>query len=225
MTRSSAKSLALATSECHPGKPLYRALHSSLPWGVVGVGGLLALSYALGTFPTALLVARLTGHDPTAEGSQNPGATNVYRLAGARAGAVVFAGDAVKGAAATAAGRAAGGPRVGLLCGLAAVLGHVFPAPRRFRGGRGVATAAGVVAVTEPVLAVPAALTWLAVARLSGKASLASMTVAGGVPAAVVALRRPRWEKVGVAGLAALVVVRHGGNLVRLVRGEEPGLR
>src|SRR6266480_4744077 len=97
----------------------------------VGVGGLLALSYLLGTFPTALIVARLTGHDPTTEGSGNPGASNVYRLAGAKAGLAVFLGDAAKGAAATSMGRAIGGPRLALACGLAAVVGHVFPVFRR----------------------------------------------------------------------------------------------
>src|SRR5207248_7004336 len=99
--------------------------------GDVGVGGLLVLSYLLGTFPTALIVARLAGHDPTTEGSHNPGATNVYRLAGPGAGAAVFVGDAAKGALATAAGRAAAPPSFAMACGLAAVVGHVFPVFRR----------------------------------------------------------------------------------------------
>src|SRR2546421_3853856 len=88
--------------------------------GQVGSAGLVALSYLLGTFPTALIVARLAGYDPTTEGSRNPGASNVYRLAGARAGLAVFLGDAAKGAAAAAIGRAAGGPP---------------PAPARRRAG------------------------------------------------------------------------------------------
>jgi glycerol-3-phosphate acyltransferase PlsY len=184
----------------------------------------LGLSYLLGTFPTALIVARVTGHDPTAEGSHNPGASNVYRLAGARAGTAVFVGDAAKGAVAAAAGRAAGGPPGAMACGLAAVVGHVFPVFRRFRGGRGVATAAGVVTVVEPVIALPAAALWITLARVTGKASVASVAVAGGIPAAVVALRRPRWERIGMAALAVLVLSRHSANLVRLVRGEEPTL-
>jgi glycerol-3-phosphate acyltransferase PlsY len=182
-------------------------------------------SYLLGTFPTALWVARLTGHDPTAEGSGNPGASNVYRVAGARAGMIVFLGDVAKGALATSAGRAAGGPRLGLAAGLAAVLGHVFPAFRRFRGGRGVATAAGTVLVLEPRLAVPFVGAWVGVARLTGKASLASVLAISGVPMATAALRRPRWEVAGFSALAALVLVRHGDNLVRLLRGEELPLR
>jgi glycerol-3-phosphate acyltransferase PlsY len=192
--------------------------------GRVGIGGLLGLSYLLGTFPTAVLVARLAGHDPTREGSQNPGASNVYRLAGRRAGAAVFLGDAAKGVAAAAAGRATGGPKLAMACGLAAVVGHVFPVFRRFRGGRGVATAAGAVAVLEPVLAVPFAATWMTVARITGRASVASIAVVGGVPIAVSALGRPRWEKAGMAALAGLVLARHGGNLVRLALGQEPTL-
>lgn len=192
----------------------------------MGAGtGLLALSYLLGTFPTALIVARLAGHDPTKEGSGNPGASNVYRLAGTTAGLAVFIGDAAKGAAAAGMGRAAGGPALALACGMAAVLGHVFPVFRGFRGGRGVATAAGTVAVLEPAVAVPFVAAWLLVARLTGKASVASLVVIGATPVVVLALDRPAWEKVGVAALAAVVVGRHAGNLTRLVRGDEPTLQ
>jgi len=191
----------------------------------VGAGGLLALSYLLGTFPTALIVARLAGHDPTKEGSGNPGASNVYRLAGAQAGMAVFLGDAAKGAIATGMGRGAGGPRLALACGIAAVVGHVFPLFRRFRGGRGVATAAGTVAVVEPLVALPFVAVWLLIARLTGKASAASLVVIGATPAVVLALDRPVWEKAGMGGLAAIVVARHAGNLVRLARGDEPELQ
>jgi glycerol-3-phosphate acyltransferase PlsY len=111
-----------------------------------------------------------------------------------------------------------------MACGLAALVGHVFPVFRRFRGGRGVATAAGVVTVLEPALALPAAGLWIALARTTGKASVASVAVMGGLPAAVVALRRPRWERMGMVALAVLVLSRHSANLVRLVRGEEPTL-
>jgi glycerol-3-phosphate acyltransferase PlsY len=190
----------------------------------VGFAGLVALSYLLGTFPTALIVARLTGHDPTREGSGNPGASNVYRLAGARAGAAVFLGDAAKGAVATAVGRAVGGPQLAMACGISAVLGHVFPLFRGFRGGRGVATAAGTVAVLEPAVALPFVAVWLLIARVTGKASVASLVVIGATPIAVFVLDRPAWEKAGMVGLAAIVVARHSGNLVRLASGDEPTL-
>ena len=88
---------------------------------------MVALGYLLGTIPTAERVGRRVGHDPTLEGSGNPGASNVFRTAGARAGAMVFAGDVVKGMVATGIGLAAGDRMLALACGAAAVVGHVAP--------------------------------------------------------------------------------------------------
>ena len=87
------------------------------------------------------------------------------------------------------------------------------------------ATAAGTVAVLEPVVALPFVVAWLLVARLTGKASLASLVVIVGVPVAVFALDRQGWERAGMGALAVLVVARHAGNLVRLARGQEPTLQ
>jgi acyl phosphate:glycerol-3-phosphate acyltransferase len=186
---------------------------------------LLVAAYLLGTFPTAVLVARRLGHDPTREGSGNPGASNVYRLAGRRAGLAVFAGDLVKGALAAGVGLAVGGRPLALACGAAAVLGHVAPVTRGFRGGRGVATGAGVAVVLYPLLAVPIAVLWALVVRVSGKASLASLVVVVAVPVTLVLIGRPAWELAGVAGIAALVALRHAGNIGRLLRGEERSIR
>ena len=90
-------------------------------------GACVAGSYLLGTFPSARLAARHRGVDPTAAGSGNPGATNVYRTAGRRAGALTLAGDLFKGAAAAGVGWAVGGHGLGVACGVAAVVGHVAP--------------------------------------------------------------------------------------------------
>jgi glycerol-3-phosphate acyltransferase PlsY len=184
-----------------------------------------ALGYLLGTVPTAQLVARRTGHDPMLEGSQNPGASNVYRTAGARAGAVVFGGDALKGIVATALGLLAGGRLLGLACGAAAVIGHVLPITRRLRGGKGVATACGMIAVLFPLLAFVAVVVWSAVVKLTHTASLASLAVAVLLPVGVAATGRPAGEVVGVAAVAALVVARHAGNIRRLSRGDERTLQ
>ena len=100
-------------------------------------------AYLLGTFPTAALIGRMTGHDPTAEGSGNPGATNVLRTSGRGAGVAVLAVDVAKGALAVGLGLLVGDHTLGVIAGAAAVLGHVAPVGRRFRGGKGVATAAG----------------------------------------------------------------------------------
>ena len=184
-----------------------------------------AAAYALGTFPTAGLVARAHGRDPTREGSGNPGASNVYRLAGRRAAATVFAGDVVKGSGAAALGWVVDGRELAVVCGAAAVVGHCFPVTRGFRGGKGVATAAGFVAVVLPALALLAAATWTVLARTTRKASLASLvTVTVAVVGAVV-MRDMSRETAILVGTALLIVARHAGNLARLVRGEERSLQ
>ena len=184
-----------------------------------------AAAYALGTFPTAALVARAHGRDPTREGSGNPGASNVYRLAGRRAAAAVFAGDVLKGSGAAALGWAVDGRSLAVVCGAAAVLGHCFPVTRGFRGGKGVATAAGFVAVVLPTLALLAAATWVLVARTTRKASLASLATIAVAATAVVVMRGASTETAILLGTALLIVVRHAGNLARLVRGEERSLQ
>lgn len=183
-----------------------------------------ALGYLLGTVPTALIVGRRIGRDPTREGSGNPGASNVYRTAGPKAGALVFVGDLLKGVAATGIGWAVVDRRVALLCGAAAVLGHVAPITRRFRGGKGVATAIGIVLMLFPVLALGAAALWGAIAAGTRKASLASIVVTALLPVAIALVGRPLVEVAIVAGVAALVVVRHASNIDRLVRGDERSL-
>jgi glycerol-3-phosphate acyltransferase PlsY len=186
---------------------------------------LVGAAYLLGTFPTAVLVARSRGHDVLHEGSGNPGATNVYRVAGRRAAALVFAGDFLKGVIATAAGFALDGRNLALAMGAAAVVGHCLPVTRRFKGGKGVATAAGFAAVIEPVIAIAAAVTWVAALKLTRRASIASLIVAVASAAAILVWRGPHTEAAVVIGVALFVVSRHWRNIARLARGEESSLR
>lgn len=186
---------------------------------------LIAASYLLGTAPTAALVGRRSGHDVTSEGSGNPGASNTFRVAGARAGATVLALDLAKGAIAALVGLVVGGRALALACGVAAVVGHSFPVTRGLRGGRGVATGAGLAIVLWPLTAAALAVAWAVVARAAGKAALASLVVAVGLPAGVALIGRPGWEVAAAAALAVFIVARHAGNIVRLVRGEERSLR
>jgi len=191
---------------------------------VTGVLLLVPLAYLLGTFPTAALVARATGHDVMAEGSENPGASNVYRLAGWKAGLIVFVGDFAKGVIPSAVGLVLAGHLGAYVLGVAAVLGHVLPVVSRFRGGRGVATAAGVLAVIYPLIALGLAIVWFVIARGLGKASVASLVVTIAFPV-LVAVTGNSWGDVVVTSVLALVILaRHAPNLRRLVRGEEPGL-
>jgi glycerol-3-phosphate acyltransferase PlsY len=188
----------------------------------VAVAVLLVLgAYSLGTLPTAAIVAGRVGHDPTTEGSGNPGATNVYRTAGRRAGALVLLGDLLKGALAAGAGWLVGDHLLGLACAAAAVAGHVLPATRGFRGGKGVATSAGATLVLLPAVGVVAALVWALVAKVSRRASVASLVAAVGIPFGAAATGAPGVEVALLAGMGAVVVVRHAENIGRLVRGEE----
>jgi glycerol-3-phosphate acyltransferase PlsY len=182
---------------------------------------LLLPAYLLGTFPTAILVGRQEGRDPTQEGSGNPGASNAFRTMGRRAGVLVLLGDLCKGVAAAGMGLATGNRAVGVACGLAAVVGHVAPATRGFRGGKGVATAAGMTGVLLPLPALGLALLWGVTAKLTGTASAASLAVSVGLPVAAVAAGRPPGEVAAFAACGVLVIARHRGNIGRLRRGEE----
>lgn len=197
--------------------------------GVAAVAGALLVGYLLGTFPTAELVAAASGKD-ISEGSGNPGASNTYRVAGKKAGAVVLIGDLLKGGLAAFFGLAVGGlidpggsgHRVlGYSCAIAAVLGHCYPAFRLKHGGKGVASASGALAILEPVVWVIAFACWALVARVSRAASLASLGLAIGIPTALIVLGRPWVEVAFVIAMAAVVVIRHAPNIARLLRGEE----
>jgi glycerol-3-phosphate acyltransferase PlsY len=190
----------------------------------VEVALLVPVAYLLGTFPSAGLVARRHGVDVTAQGSRNPGASNTFRLLGWKAGALVFALDVLKGALAAGLGLAVDGHRGAYILGLAAILGHMLPVTRRFKGGRGVATGGGVMLVIFPLLTLAMTALWVVLAKLTHKASIASVTVAIAFPISV-ALAGHEWGDVAVITVMALLVVgRHLSNLRRLVKGQELGL-
>jgi glycerol-3-phosphate acyltransferase PlsY len=185
-------------------------------WIVVTIG-----AYAAGTFPTAQLVGRRFGRDPTREGSGNPGATNVYRTAGRRAGAMVALGDLLKGALPATVGYLVDGRPLATVAWIAAVAGHVAPLTRKLRGGKGVATGAGGAVVLHPLVAAALALVFVVVVRLTRRASAGSLAIAVLLPVGVAIVGRPAWEVVAAAALGALVLVRHGANVRRLLAGTE----
>ena len=191
----------------------------------VVVGLLVPLAYLLGTFPSAQIVARRNGIDINAAGSGNPGASNTFRLLGWRAGVLVFALDVAKGAIAAGVGLLVADGHVGAyVLGIAAIIGHTFPVTRHFKGGRGVATGAGVLLVIFPLLTIGFGAVWLAIVRLTHKASLASIVVVIAFPFAVALAGHPWGDVTVIAAVAVLVVARHASNLKRLFRGEELGL-
>jgi len=185
----------------------------------------LAAAYLVGTFPSAQLVAGRRGIDPTRAGSGNPGATNVYRTAGRRAGLLVFVADVGKGALAAGLGWALVSRPWGLYCWLAATLGHVLPVTRRFRGGKGVATAGGGVWVLFPAVAAIDMVLFAAVARFSRTASLGSITMAVASPPLIWAFGGTGREVVVAILISGLVLVRHEGNIRRLASGQESSWR
>ncbi len=189
----------------------------------LGTWAIVVVAYLLGTLPSAQLVAGRRGVDPTTEGSGNPGATNVYRTAGRRAGVAVFVADAGKGAMAAALGLAIDGRPLGLACWAAATIGHVLPVWRRFRGGKGVATGGGGSVVLFPVVGVLTVVLFAAVARLSGKASLGSIVISVALPVGVAVTGRGWSEFLVATGICLIVLIRHRANICRLVSGEEQG--
>lgn len=182
------------------------------------------VAYLIGTFPTAIVATRRRGVDPTRSGSGNPGATNVLRTAGRRAGALTLVGDVAKGVVAAGGGWLVGGHGLGVACGVAAVVGHTLPATRRFRGGKGVATGAGMALVLYPVALAVSIVGFGIVTAVTRTVSLASIVATLLLPVGVAALGAPGREVAGVALCAALIVARHRANIVRLAQGDEPRL-
>lgn len=182
---------------------------------------LLPLAYALGTFPSALMIARSRGIDIMESGSGNPGATNVSRMLGRRFGILVFVLDGLKGAISAVVGYLVAGHGGGYALVAAAVLGHVFPVTRRFKGGKGVATAGGGMIALYPLIGAVMAVLWFVVMKISKKSSLGSLAIAIGFPTALTIAGRPLSELLSGLGLCAFMVWRHWPNVQRLVRGTE----
>lgn len=195
------------------------------------IAAVVVLGFAFGSLPFAVIVSRLFFRTDIREhGSGNPGATNVFRTFGPAAGTAVLVLDVAKGAAAVAVARVvlsglAERPHDwGLVaCALAAVAGHSFSPFIGFRGGKGVATAAGAVSVIMPVGALVLLATFLSVLAVGRMVSLASVVLSLEFPMLVVIMYGDRTALV-LLGFAtgALVFWRHHANIRRIMRGEEP---
>jgi glycerol-3-phosphate acyltransferase PlsY len=180
--------------------------------------------YFIGTFPSAIMVAKANGIDITAVGSGNPGASNVARALGMRKGAYVYGLDAVKGAVATGLGLAIFGNAAAFWCAAAAVIGHVYPITRRFAGGKGVATGSGAMLVVHPFISLGLLFLWAVLSKTTKKASVSSLIITVLLPVCIAAAGAPGWEVGATAGIGVLVVIRHIPNLRRLRSGLEPSL-
>jgi glycerol-3-phosphate acyltransferase PlsY len=191
---------------------------AALPW--------LVASYLLGAVPTSYLAGRLfRGIDLREHGSRNLGATNLYRVLGWRYAIPVGLFDAAKGLVPVLvfAPRVSSSELFALVCGLVAVVGHVFSVFVGFKGGKGVATAAGVMLGLTPAALGVAVLVWVALVYLTGYVSVGSIAAAAIFPVAVYLLEPPAqpamlWLDIAVA---AAIVWLHRGNVQRLLKGTE----
>lgn len=179
------------------------------------------LAYLLGSLSFAILLSRLSGRpDPRACGSGNPGATNMLRIAGKRLAALTLLGDLCKGLLPVLIAQYAGlGVWQQAWIGLAAVLGHLYPLYFHFRGGKGVATAAGVLLGIYPPAALPAIAAWLLVVWLTRTSSLAAL-IATPLCLPLLAWRQPE-ALLPMLLLYGVIVWRHRSNLHDLFAGRE----
>lgn len=185
---------------------------------------LIILCYLIGAIPFSYLVSQLKGVDIRMRGSGNVGATNVLRTLGPALGAAALWGDFLKGLAAAWIGTMAGGEWLMVGCALAAVLGHCYSVFLRFRGGKGMATSAGIVLYLLPKMFLIMLVVFVVVVALLRYVSLGSITVAILFPILTLVMNEPHELLVFSVLLAALVVYRHSENIDRLRKGTESKL-
>ncbi|GAA4340077.1 glycerol-3-phosphate 1-O-acyltransferase PlsY [Pigmentiphaga soli] len=190
------------------------------------------VAYLIGSISFAVIVSRLFGlSDPRSYGSGNPGATNVLRSGNKKAALLTLLGDAAKGwFAVWLAQRLAPSLHVAegtvALAAIAVFLGHLYPVFLRFKGGKGVATALGVLLAIEPWLAVAAAATWLIVAVFLRYSSLAAIVAAVFAPLYYMFGDGLAWDAdarlgTAIAAMSLLLLYRHRANMARLLAGKE----
>ena len=186
------------------------------------------LAYLLGSVPFAMVSSRLFGlADPRSYGSKNPGATNVLRSGNKKAAIVTLLGDLAKGWLAVFLAQTYGS-RFGLgsgavtLVALAVFFGHLFPIFLNFRGGKGVATAAGVLLALDPLLGLATLGVWLLVAYTLRYSSLSALVAAATAPLIAFFLWGRDPLLAAVALIAMALIAKHWGNLQRLMAGTEP---
>lgn len=183
----------------------------------------LFLAYLVGSFSSAIIISRLKGlEDPRKVGSGNPGATNVLRSGDKMAAILTLAGDIFKGFLPVMIARLAGGsPLLVALVGLAAFLGHLYPVYYQFKGGKGVATAGGVLLALSPLSVFFLICIWFVVAFLTRYSSLAALIGAVAAPL-ILMLIKPVLAYILLGGvIAGFLIWRHRENINRLLNGKE----
>ena len=184
---------------------------------------MLLAAYVLGSIPFAVVTSKLFGlEDPRRYGSGNPGATNVLRSGNKGAAVLTLLGDCLKGWLAVWLARKLGFTPLEAACaGLFALLGHIFSVFLRFKGGKGVATALGVMIGVDVQLAVLCALVWLTVAFVTRYSSAAALAAAAAAPISGLMFLGPHPIVVVLLIMAGLLFWRHAANIARLSAGTE----
>lgn len=192
------------------------------------------LAYLLGSVPTGFLVAQAKGVDIRAVGSGNIGATNVLRTLGKPAGIFVLLVDALKGWVAVvlmtrlvllAFGLGVDAARMEvcqIIAALGAILGHNYTCWLQFKGGKGIATSAGVLLALVPWALITIFIIWIVVFALTRYVSLASLAAAAALPFASWATHESLTKVIVTGAMAALAIYKHKGNIQRLLNGTEP---
>jgi acyl phosphate:glycerol-3-phosphate acyltransferase len=188
-------------------------------------------AYLIGSLPTGYLVARARGIDIREKGSGNIGATNVFRILGKPAGIFVLVVDGLKGYAACAwisdlmlrwfANPEIAGETVRITAGIAAILGHNYTCWLRFKGGKGIATSAGVLAALVPAALLIILAIWIIVFALTRYVSLASISAAFSLPIAAWVTRNHLSVVLVTTAMGALAIYKHRANIHRLLEGTE----
>lgn len=192
---------------------------------------LILFSYLLGSIPCGYIIGKFNGIDIRTVGSKNIGATNVTRCVGKKAGKLCFALDFLKGMLPVLLAQQCKMPETGVLAVLlAAILGHIFPVYLKFKGGKGVSTAAGAVMALAPLPLLTALVVWVVVFTISRYVSLASITAAAVLPVVAwifklagigsVSAQSPL-SLVLLTVIAVLAIMRHRSNIQRLLNGTE----
>lgn len=184
---------------------------------------LIVVAYLLGSISAAIITCKLMGlPDPRSEGSKNPGATNVLRIGNKKAAALTLFGDFLKGLIPVLIGRALEIEPQGLaLIAMAAFLGHLYPIFFGFQGGKGVATAFGVILGLSWQVALAAILTWLIIAKVFKISSLAALIAAVLTPLYCWLLAPQIEFMIMLAVLSLMLIWRHRSNIRNLLSGAE----
>lgn len=189
------------------------------------------VAYLIGSLSFAVILSKVFGMaDPRTYGSGNPGATNVLRSGRKAVAALTLVGDALKGVVAVLLAKWATSA-YGLadflpaLAGLAVLLGHMWPVFFGFQGGKGVATALGLLLALNPWLGLACAATWALMFALTRVSSLSALAAAGMAPAYAWLIDGNAVATAAIAGLAGLVFWRHRANIARLLSGEEAAFK